>query len=455
VSLTVYAPLGMLGYGFPVASLEAAVDRRPDVFAMDAGSTDPGPYYLGSGHSYTSREMVRRDLSLLLPAARRLGVPLIVGSAGGSGGKPHLDRTVEIVREVAAAQGLTFRMAVIKAEIPQDTLLAALRAGRIHDFEVGRQLEEDDLTACERIVGQMGVEPVMEALHGGADVIIAGRAFDAALAAALPLLQGHDPGLSFHMGKIVECGSLVALPRTSDGVLAHMEDGSFVIEPADPLKRSTVELVAAHTLYEKSDPYRLGMPGGIIDLRDCRFEQVDERSVRVSGSRFVASPQYTIKLEGVAIAGYRSVCIAGARDPILIRQFDEVMQGATTKVRADLQGRIDPNDYQLRYRLYGRDGVMGELEPSPPQEPQELGVVMEVIARTQEIADTVGALLRSATLHIGYSGRMATAGNLAFPYSPAEFPAPPAYEFRVYHLLDVDDPLALFPISYESVEGQS
>src|SRR3990172_10983796 len=129
----------------------------------------------------------------------------------------------------------------------------------------------------------MGVEPVIEALRGGADVIIAGRSFDAAVAAALPLMQGHDPGLAFHMGKIVECGSLVALPRTSDGVLAHMEDGSFVIEPADPLKRSTTELVAAHTLYEKSDPYRLSMPGGMIDLRDCRFEQVDERSVRVSG----------------------------------------------------------------------------------------------------------------------------------------------------------------------------
>lgn len=455
MSLTVYAPLGMLGYGFPVASLEAAIEKRPDVFAMDAGSTDPGPYYLGSGHSYTSREMVRRDLSLLLPAARRLNVPLIIGSAGGSGGRPHLERTVEVVREIASEQGFSFRMAVIEAEIPQQTLLAALRAGRIHDFEVGRQLTEEDLLACERVVGQMGVEPVMEALRAGAEVIVAGRAFDAVMAAALPVLQGHDPGLAFHMGKIVECGSLVALPRTSDGVLARMERDSFVIEPADPLKRSTSELVAAHTLYEKSDPYRLAMPGGVIDLRGCRFEQEDERSVRISGSRFAPGPQYQIKLEGAAIAGYRSVCIAGARDPILIRQFDEVMEGATRKVRADLEGRISSEDYQLRYRLYGRDGVMGELEPSPAAEPSELGVVMEVVGKTQEIADTVGALLRSATLHIGYSGRMATAGNLAFPYSPAEFPAPPVYEFRVYHLLDVDDPLELFPMSFESVGERS
>ena len=87
------------------------------------------------------------------------------------------------------------------------------------------------------------------------------------------------------MGKIVECGSMVALPRTSDGVLAHIERDSFVIEPADPDKRSTAELVAAHTLYEKADPYRLSMPGGTIDLRLCSFEQEDARSVRVRGSK--------------------------------------------------------------------------------------------------------------------------------------------------------------------------
>ena len=455
MTLTVYAPLGMLGYGFPERSLRAAVERRPDVFAMDAGSTDPGPYYLGSGRSYTSREMVRRDLSLLLPAARRLGVPLIIGSAGGSGGRPHLEWTLDIVREVAAMERLAFRMGVIEAEIAPERVVSGLRAGRIRDFEVGREIDEDDVAACERIVGQMGIEPVIEALGGGAEVIIAGRAFDAAMAAAVPIAEGYDPGLALHMGKIVECGSMVALPRTSDGVLARIEQDSFVIEPADPDKRSTAELVAAHTLYEKADPYRLSMPGGTIDLRLCSFEQEDARSVRVRGSRFQPSDRYTIKLEGAAIAGYRSVCIAGARDPILIRQFDEVMEGATAKVRADLEGRIDPAAYELGYRLYGRDGVMGALEPTPAREPLELGIVMEVVAQTQEVADTVGALLRSATLHIGYTDRIATAGNLAFPYSPAEFPAPPAYEFRIYHLLEVDDPLELFPIRYETVGAAS
>jgi hypothetical protein len=459
--LSIYAPLGMLGYGFPEPSLEAALAHDLAIFAMDAGSTDPGPYYLGVGRSFTSRTMVKRDLGLLLPAARRRGVPLVIGSAGGAGGAPHLAWTVEIVREIAAEQGLHFRMAVIEAEQDKGYLKEQLARGAIVDFETGRELTPEDIDACAHVVGQMGVEPVIEALQAGAEVVVAGRAFDAALTAALPIMQGIDRGLALHMGKIVECGSLVAVPRTSDGVLAHIAEDHFLIQPADPHKRCTVDLVAAHTLYEKSDPYRLHLPGGMLDLTAARFERHDDRTVKVSGSRFVPAEQYTVKLEGAARVGYRTVCLAGARDPILIERIDEVTDRVRAKLKNDLAGMVPDDGYQLVFRLYGRDGVMGPLEPElrageresgrVGQQPYELGIVIEVIAPTQEVADTVCALARSAALHQGYEGRLANAGNLAFPYSPAEFAAPAVYEFRVYHLMRVDDPCAPFPISYVEV----
>jgi hypothetical protein len=233
--LSVYAPLGMLGYGFPESSLEAALQHDLAVFGMDAGSTDPGPYYLGTGQSFTSRAMVKRDLGLLLPAARRRGVPLVIGSAGGSGGAPHLAWTADIVREVAAEAGLSFRMASIHAEQDVDDLKGRLARDEIVTFETDRQLTVDDLDACSRVVGQMGPEPIMQALADGADVVVAGRAVDAGVIAALPLLRGCDPGLALHMGKILECGSMVALPRVSDGVVAHLDDDAFVVEPAAPI----------------------------------------------------------------------------------------------------------------------------------------------------------------------------------------------------------------------------
>mgnify|MGYP001112986562 CR=1 FL=1 len=88
--------------------------------------------------------------------------------------------------------------------------------------------------------------------------------------------------------------------------------------------------------------------------------------------------------------------------------------------------------------------------------PKEIGLVIEVLSQEQETADTVCALARSAILHMGFVGRRANSGNLAFLYTPAEFPAPPCYEFALYHLMVVEDLVKPFPITWiQSGEKQS
>ena len=449
--LTVYAPMGMLGYGFPEGSLRAVERREPDVFAVDAGSTDPGPYYLGSGKSFTARDMVRRDLGLLLPAARHLGVPFIIGTAGGAGADPHLDWCLDILREVAAEHRLHFRLAAIRSELSKDYVKRKLAEGRILQYEAPRQLTEEVIDRSTHIVAQMGVEPIIKALEAGAEVVVAGRAFDAGLMAALPIMRGFDRGLAFHLGKILECGSLVALPRESDGAIGVIRRDHFLVDPADPAKHCPVDFVTAHTLYEKADPSRLHVPGGILDLTGTQFTQHDPRTVRVAGSRFIPTLPLALKLEGAELAGYRTICISGTRDPLMIEHVEEVLEAVRRKIRRDLGATAPETDYQLLFHVYGRNGVMGRLEPQKAITSHELGFVIEVVARTQALADTVCALARSATLHQGYEGRMATAGNLAFLYSPAEFKAPEVYEFSVYHLMQVDDLSEPFPISLEQV----
>jgi hypothetical protein len=323
-----------------------------------------------------------------------------------------------------------------------------LANGQIHDFEAGRELRQEDIDVCSHLVAQMGPEPIIAALAGGADLVLAGRAFDAAIAASLPLMRGFDEALAIHMGKILECGSLVAIPREHDGVIGHLRRDHFLIEPADPDKRSTVDVVSAHMLYERADPFHLQMPGGTLDLTDAAFEQAASRTVRVTGGRFLAADRYRIKLEGSARVGYRSVCFAGVRDPYLIREINDVTRRVVLKIRRDLGSIVPPSSYKILFRLYGRDGVMNGLEPDAAMAPQELGVLIDVVGDTQETADAICALARSATLHMGYEGRLANAGNLAFPFSPAEFAAPEVYEFRVYHLMEVDDPWQPFPIQW-------
>ncbi|MFI9048344.1 acyclic terpene utilization AtuA family protein [Streptomyces sp. NPDC053427] len=450
--IRVLSATAILGYGFPDASFEAGLARRPHVLAADAGSTDPGPYYLGAGESFTDRTAVKRDLERMIGAGQRLGIPVVIGSAGGAGAAPHLAWLRGIVDEIAAGQGLRLRAALIPADIDRETVLRALRDGRIGAVPHGPELTAEDVFATTHLVAQMGTAPLVAALRGGADVVLAGRAYDPAVFAAMPLLHGFDEGLALHMSKILECAAIAAVPGSgSDCMLGTLRRDHFVLEPLDPDRRCTPTSVAAHTLYEKSDPCRLPGPGGYLDLSDCVFTPEDERSVRVSGSRHIAQP-FTVKLEGARLRGYRTVSVAGARDPFFLREIDTIVQGVRDRV-ADNFPDIPPGSYDLLVRVYGADGCMGALEPSPRPQGHEVGIVIEAVADSQDLADTLCGFARSTMLHFGYPGRLSTAGNLAFPYSPSDFHAGAVYEWSIYHLMTADDPLALFPITYLDYPG--
>ena len=80
--IRVLSPTAILGYGFPLDSFKEGMKRKPHVIAVDAGSTDPGPYYLGAGISFTDRNSVKRDLEIMIPAALEAKIPVIIGTAG-------------------------------------------------------------------------------------------------------------------------------------------------------------------------------------------------------------------------------------------------------------------------------------------------------------------------------------------------------------------------------------
>ena len=51
----VLVPSGVLGLGFDRRALARGVAARPHIIAIDGGSTDSGPFSLGSGTSKYSR----------------------------------------------------------------------------------------------------------------------------------------------------------------------------------------------------------------------------------------------------------------------------------------------------------------------------------------------------------------------------------------------------------------
>jgi len=447
----VLSATAILGYGFPEASFREGLKRRPDLIGVDAGSTDPGPYYLGAGKSFTNRAAVKRDLRFMLTAGVRRGIPVVIGTAGGSGARPHVDWCEEIVREIAAEEKLTFKMGVIYADVPKARVLRHLDKGEIVPLTFVPPLTAEILDASVNIVAQMGVEPIQKALAAGCQVVLAGRCYDPAVFAALPISLGFDPGLALHMGKILECAAIAATPGSgADCAFGTLREDSFILESLNPVRRFTKESTAAHTLYEKSDPYHLPGPGGELDLTACSFTELPGGRVEVRGSRHIDSERYMVKLEGVRRGGFRTIAVAGTRDPIMIRNIDGILEGVESQVRHILKD--EASGARIQFHVYGRDGVMGALEPERRIRSHELGIVIEAVGPTQEAADAVCSLTRSTLLHYGYPGRISTAGNLALPFSPSDARMGEVFEFSLYHLMPLARPDD-FPARVVTVRG--
>lgn len=77
------------GDGIPEKSFRAGLACKTHLLGVDAGLSDPGPYYLGAGKPFTDRAGVKRDLRFMVTEGDRRRIPVIIGTAGGSGAQQH------------------------------------------------------------------------------------------------------------------------------------------------------------------------------------------------------------------------------------------------------------------------------------------------------------------------------------------------------------------------------
>ncbi len=294
----VLAATGMLGSGFPEDSIRRALEWEPQVIGCDAGSTDPGPYLLGSNKLLFPRAAYARDLRLILRAARSRRIPALIGSAGGADTDGQLATLHDTLLGVARDERLHFRLALIRAKQDKARLQARLRQGRIRPRESAAPLTPESLDATDRVVAMMGTEPFQRALEMGAEVVLAG----------LP------PGPVWHAAKVLECGAAAMEQRLApDCMFAVIRGDGFTVSPPNPRLRCTPVSVAAHSLYENPSPYYFTEPSGTVDTTACHDDPEGDRGVRVTSTQFHPAERYTVKLEGAALAAYQSLAIAGIR----------------------------------------------------------------------------------------------------------------------------------------------
>lgn len=447
-TIKILSPCGMLGYGFPKESFIKGIEEKPDAIVVDAGSTDAGPHKLGAGVAIVSKRAAKKDIELLLTKGLRNKIPVIIGSAGGAGAKPHVEWTLDIIDEILRENDLKAKIAVIWSDFSKEEIIEAVREERIIPLGKGvKELKEDIILETSSIVAQMGHEPIIEALRDENDIIVCGRAYDPSPFAAVGIYHGMDIGLSYHLGKILECGALCAEPGTTkDCILGTLTKDSFTVKALNPIRKCSEVSVAAHTFYEKDHPYILHGPGFILDLSKCEFKEIEDGVVEVRNSQFIKNEDYFIKLEGARKVSYRTFVIAGIRDPLLLNSIEEVEELVLNQVHQYYK-EIPREQYNINFYNYGKDGVMGKKE-NESFSGHEIGVMFEVVAETQELANSICATVRSTFLHYGYDGRKSTAGNLAFPFAPSDIEFGPVYEFSIYHLMKVDNGLKPFKIQY-------
>lgn len=452
--IRVLSATGILGSGFREDSLKRGMALRPDFIGADSGSTDPGPYYLGSGERLFSDSAYKRDLRLILLAARAAKIPAIIGSACTAGTDGQLQLLVRIACEIAREEKLNFKLATIRSEQNKDYLKQKLREGRIRPLANAPKLDEAVIDRSTHIVGMCGIEPFVEALQNGADVVLAGRSSDTSIFSALPVMRGINPATVWHAAKILECGAAcVVLRKYPDCMFATVRNDSFIIEPPNPEYRCDPASVASHNLYENSTPYELVEPSGVLNTFSAKYEALSDRAVKVSGSTFARSARYTIKLEGAELAGYQSLIIGAVRDPIILRQFDSWLEGlvraAKDRIAAVFGADVEPQ-YRLDVRVFGKNAAMGPLE-SDTSIGHEVGVLFQVTADTQELAASLIKSVSHIAVHYPVPEWTGLITSIAYPYSPAELHRGATYRFNMNHVVEPATPLEMFHIDYQNV----
>ena len=236
-------------------------------------------------------------------------------------------------------------------------------------------------------------------------------------------------------------------------MMAVLHEDSFDVFPLREDYRCTPQSVASHTLYENADPFELKEPSGTLRTGNARYEAISERAVRVSGSEFVHDPEYTIKLEGVRQVGYSTILMGGVRDPYILAEIDSWLAQLDDNIRDPHPQHVGEQQYEIVTRVYGRDGVMGALEPQRKRRRRPRGLYP--VGRDQHVAGTVAhdRGQRLASRRSQPDPEMARADFRAspFPIRRPRLDRGPVYEFHLNHVLVPDSPTALFRTEYEEL----
>jgi hypothetical protein len=321
---------------------------------------------------------------------------------------------IKIVTNMGAAHSVAAARKTV--EIARSLGLAALKIAAVVGDDVLDACKERDLPIMEfdgtikqlgnRLLSAnayLGAEPIADALTGGADIVITGRASDPALFLA-PMIHAFGwamddwnlLGQGTVAGHLLECagqitGGYFADPGYKDVLdLARLgfpigevgEDGSLVVTKVEGSGGAvTAQTCKEQLLYEVHDPRRYVQPDVVADFSQVKVEEIATDRVRISGGRGTMRTD-TLKVS----VGYVDSFIGEG-------QISYAGPGALARGRLALdivRERLKLTGVaasELRFELIGVDALHGAEISARANEPYEVRV--RVAGRTENLREAI------------------------------------------------------------------
>src|ERR1700728_4408276 len=337
--------------------------------------------------------LLEERMRAVLPVCAAKGIK-IVTNMGAANPLAAARKTASLARSM----GLSLKIAAVTG----DDVLAACRQSDlgIMEFEGGIGQLGNRLISAN---AYLGAGPMVEALAGGADVVITGRASDPALflaplihAFGWPMDDWNLLGKGIVAGHLLECagqvtGGYFADPHFKDVEnLARLgfpigevgEDGSLVITKVEGSGGAvTAQTCKEQLLYEVHDPVRYLQPDVTADFSQVAIEEVGKDRVRISGGRCSERPA-TLKVS----VGYVDSFIGEG-------QMSYAGPGALARGRLALdivRERLKLTGVaanELRFDLIGVDSLHVAQVSGRANEPYEVRV--RVSGRTENLREAI------------------------------------------------------------------
>ncbi len=320
----------------------------------------------------------------------------------------------EAVLEVARRLGLSGKVHVglVTGDDLLDRLDELIQSGHpLNNMETGRPLAEIRSQVLSANA-YLGMAPIVEALRGGANVVVTGRVTDTGLTLGpifhefgWPVDDWDKVAAGTVAGHIIECGaqcsggnllrdwrSVKGLGNPGFPIVEASPDGSFIVTKHQGTGGVvSVPSVTEQLVYEMGDPHAYITPDGVADFTSIQLAAAGRDRVRVSGIR--GGPRTPMLKVSVAyFYGYKAVGTLVYSWP---DAFDKA-QAADRILRERLKD-LGLEFEQILTEYVGANATHGALSGPPDPEAPEVQLRVGVRARerpsverfTREIAPLV------------------------------------------------------------------